>query len=304
MSEKLTSILHRSRLRMALSFSLLAALAACSHSRIRENHIYNGTLSEAHSVVNMVQSVKPGSVVLLGEEHTHIRHHKNQLEVIERLAEIYPHTPIYVAIEHFPYTAQTTLEAYQDHLINEDVFLNSVQMPLNFFEYYRDLVKSRAHARQVRGLAINLPKSITRKVGQSGIESLSAHERTLLPPQPTLGREAYLERTTEALQSLHPMDPTKLQNYLWAQSLWDDTMAWRIAMQLQAKPESIIVVAVGNFHVDYGGGLPDRLRRRGVNDILTVVQIPVRELSIGQKKSALLPHPKWGARAQYIWTTD
>jgi uncharacterized iron-regulated protein len=100
----------------------------------------------------------------------------------------------------------------------------------------------------------------------------------------------------------HITDPTKLENYFWSQSVWDETMAWRACEFQKTQAKGILVVIVGEFHVQYGGGLPERLRARGCAQVKTVSQVSTGGMSDSEKKSALEPHSKYGPRADWVWS--
>jgi uncharacterized iron-regulated protein len=73
-------------------------------------------------------------------------------------------------------------------------------------------------------------------------------------------------------------------------------MAWRALQHLDENPEDILVIIVGDFHVSYGGGLPDRLRARGAADVVTISQV--------LEKDEVKVHPKYGARADFVWVSE
>ena len=94
-----------------------------------------------------------------------------------------------------------------------------------------------------------------------GPAALSAEERRFLPPVWERGNARYFERFQEAMKD--HAEPEEIDNYFWAQSLWDDTMAWQALRAQTADPRGILVIIVGAFHVEFGGGLPFEIRRLG-----------------------------------------
>ena len=52
------------------------------------------------------------------------------------------------------------------------------------------------------------------------------------------------------------------ENFVAAQTLWDETMAMRAATYLESDPRHRLVVLAGGGHVDYADGIPDRVKRR------------------------------------------
>jgi uncharacterized iron-regulated protein len=89
-------------------------------------------------------------------------------------------------------------------------------------------------------------------------------------------------------------------NYFAAQSIWDDTMAWRAVEFLKLHPEQTLFIIVGEFHVQYGGGLPDRLRARGLKNVISLSLVNVDGMSADEEKVATEPTAD-GPRADFIW---
>jgi hypothetical protein len=65
--------------------------------------------------------------------------------------------------------------------------------------------------------------------------------------------------------------------------------------------DQVFVVIVGEFHAEFGHGLPARLSRQGVAQVKTVVQAEVADWTAAALAEAVAPDVKYGARADYIW---
>ncbi len=138
------------------------------------------------------------------------------------------------------------------------------------------------------------------KVAKSGLDSLTAEERRLLPPQFSLGRASYKNRFLSMMP--HLPSPDAGDRYFAAQSIWDDTMAWRAVDFITAHPNQVLVVVVGEFHAQYGGGLPDRIRARapGIR-VWTFSQINTTGLTKDEVRVEITPSPSEGPRGDYLW---
>jgi uncharacterized iron-regulated protein len=168
----------------------------------------------------------------------------------------------------------------------------------NAYDLYRDQVLFPAMACG-KTLALNIPGEIARKISKNGKDALNGADLDYLPPIWERGSPAYFSRFSEAMAG--HATPEQLENFFWAQSLWDDTMAWNIWRHRQTTTADALVVIVGEFHVEYGLGLPDRLKRYGVNQVRTMVQTEVEEWSEEDLAQAVANDAQYGARADYVW---
>ena len=139
-------------------------------------------------------------------------------------------------------------------------------------------------------------------MAKSGLGSLKTAERELLPSPLNRGSEFYFERFSEAVGGSHfPVE--KLENYFWAQSIWDDVMSWQALEFIKRNPNDTLVILVGDFHAAYGGGLPDILKRKGFHKVKVISQTIKSGLSDRQLIQEISPHPKYGPRADWVWVT-
>jgi hypothetical protein len=149
---------------------------------------------------------------------------------------------------------------------------------------------------------LNAPRKLTSFVSKFGLNALTEDLKTLMPPDFELGSDKYKQRFEQAIGGGgHFSDPEILNRYFAAQSIWDDTMAWNIQKIVSENPSAKLVVIVGEFHTQYGGGLGDRLKARGVQKVTTVSQVNTRDLSADQIQESIMPHPDYGPRADWIW---
>lgn len=241
----------------------------------------------------------PGEIVVLGEDHAtkngagepeQYIHHDNQLRLIEQLGAS-------VGMEFLTYTFQNSVDQFLAGSLPEADFLREVHWSSgNPFEFYRPQIVAPRGFTGATTVALNIPSEIAGKVAANGKDSLDSGERALLPPVWRRGNDAYFERFKEVMKE-HPLPPAELENYFWAQSLWDDTMAWRA---LQARASRPLVIIVGAFHVEFGGGLPYELRAQGAS-VKTVLQVAVDDWSAASLRAAIQPDPVYGARADFLW---
>jgi uncharacterized iron-regulated protein len=277
---------------------LLAAPAALA---ARAPGLYDGITGQAVSLERALAGVRPGHVVVVGEQHDLAGHHVNQLAVLLTLRAM--GLKVSVGFEFFYYPDQPWVDRYARGEIPEEEFLRAVRWGRIPFDWYRPLVLfPRDAGGHVR--ALNAPPVLTRALAQRGLAGLSGEERALLPPGFQPGSDRYFERFRVAMGQHGVMSEAVLRNYFLAQSAWDDTMAWQATEFMRVNPDQVLVIIVGDFHASYGGGLPDRLRARGLGDILVISQANRYGLSDEEARGLIVPDPQHGPRADFVWVTE
>jgi uncharacterized iron-regulated protein len=278
---------------------------SCAHatsSIISPNQLFDGLDGRQTSYESMIQTIPQGSIILLGEVHNLKDHHQNHMKFLKARFE---HTgrPVHVALEFLSYTFQNETDAYTQGQLNDEDFIQAVEFGKDFPWYRPKILFSKTTGG--RTLAINAPRALTRTISREGLAGLSLEQRELLPPDFTRGRSLYYDRFLEVMSGgAHPLPPAALERFFWAQSLWDDTMAWSILEWHKLNPDDDIVVIVGDFHAIYGGGLEDRLRARGASLVTSFSQVDIKNLTQAQRAQEIYPHSNYGKRADYIFTTS
>jgi len=262
--------------------------------------LYDGRTGQDISLQDALRNVGAGSVLVIGEEHDDRGHHDNELAVLQVLKS--RALRVSVGLEFLAYPDQTWVDRYVRGEVSEPEFLAAVRWGGTPFAWYRPLI---LFPRDAAGetVALNAPERLTRAIAQQGLDALSDEERSLLPPGFALGNALYFERFAREVQQHGRLTETAVSNYFAAQSAWDDTMAWRAVTFIAAHPDQVLVIIVGDFHVAYGGGLPDRLRARGVPAVWTISQVGIEGVGEGQVRSLLTPDPRYGPRADVVWLT-
>ncbi len=244
-----------------------------------------------------LSKVKPGSVVIIGENHGLKTHQTQQLAILQILN--YSGLKVSVGMEFFAYPDQPLVNRYRSGRLNEDDFLKAIGWGSLDFSYYRDQVAFPDRSNGGRTVALNAPRSLTGKIAKMGMGSLTPEELAILPPNFTVGRESYKTRFLENVP--HQMPAADMDRLFTAQSVWDDTMAWKAKEFLDKNPKQVLVIIVGEFHVQYGGGLPDRLKARGVSSVLTFSQVDTRNFNDEDLPQLIAPSSRDGVRADYLW---
>lgn len=277
-----------------------------SVSGLAANDFYNGKTLQKASLVDMIDSIRPGTVLVIGEMHNLQPVRDQQMMILQALRQ--RGLKISVGMEFFNYTDQALIQQYrQGHLAEAD-FLTAIQWGGYNFNLYKDQLLFPQANQNEFALGINLSRSITSVISKKGLAGLTTEQSSLLPPNFTIGRDSYRERFFAAMGYHGPVS-AMLENYFIAQSAWDDTMAWQSVEFLKSHQDHVFVIVVGEFHVQYGGGTPDRFRQRmqaeGLNHpIVTLSQIYTQGLTESEINEQLQPSPVEGARADFIWLSN
>jgi uncharacterized iron-regulated protein len=279
----------------ALSIGLFALICSNVVAVAGENELLDGTSLSPISIEAILQNVEKGSVLIISEQHDSAAHHQNQIQFLEKMSEL----KVSVGLEFFEWPYQGDVDRYVSGQLAENEFLAKIGWGALSFDFYRaQALFGPAHGGFT--VAINAPRSLTGRISKVGLSGLNEAERDLLPLNFQLGNQKYFERFEDVMAG--HVSPEALLRYFEAQSVWDDTMANQSARFLATHPEQRLVILVGDFHAQYGGGLPDRLRARNVR-VKVISQVPVSGMSEVERQAALGVHPKWGARAEYVWAT-
>jgi uncharacterized iron-regulated protein len=210
-------------------------------------------------------------VVFVGEAHTTYGHHLNQLEIIKRLHEA--DADIAIGMEFFQQPFQQYLDAYGKGDLSEKGMLAKTEYYERWVYDYRLYQPILNYAREhgIPLIALNLPKEITRKVAEEGIDALSEEQKAQIPADIDDSDEIYRTRMKEIFEQHPHRAEQDFERFLQVQLLWDEGMAKRAADYLISNPEKKMVVLAGIGHVANGYGIPDRVKRRAQVNGLTVL---------------------------------
>lgn len=265
---------------------------------IEADRIYVGSSLEPVTLKDLISHLHRGSVVIVSEYHGFAPHHDKQVNALEFIEESFPNSTS-VGMEFLEFPEQNIVDLFLSKTISEEQFLKDVKWGEPSFDFYR---RQTLFPQKTGGktIALNAPRSLTAKIAQKGLDSLTKEERVLLPPNFTLGSQKYFDRFKEIMGE--HVTPEQLERYFAAQSVWDETMAWSAEQYVVQNPNRILVIIVGDFHNAYYLGLPARLKARGVH-VLTISQSDLTDLTQEQAINDVGPNEKWGARADFVWTS-
>lgn len=249
------------------------------------------------SLTAVAAGIKPGQIVVMGENHGLKTAQQAQVELLKALRD--QGLKVSVGMEFFYYPDQQKVDAFRQNAMPEDVFLKDISWGQPAFDFYRDQVLFPRYDLGERTLALNAPRSLTSRVAKVGFGGLTAEEQKLLPPNFQLGRDTYKKRFLDMMP--HLPDAAAGERYFAAQSVWDDTMAWQATEYIAQNPDQVLVIVVGDFHAQYFGGLPDRIQARSGQKPVVFSYVNGEGLTAQELQEQVEPSTVYGPRGDYIW---
>jgi uncharacterized iron-regulated protein len=244
--------------------------------------VYRPDYQQAESISSVLQDFAQAEVIYLAETHDRSADHLAQLEILQALHRLRPNLTI--ALEMFQRPYQFAIDRYLAGDLSEAALQSQTQYQKRWgypWEFYAPILRF-AKEKMLPVMALNTPTEITRKVSRTGLDSLTLAERQWIPPKSAiiLQPETYRQRIRQIYDEIHQGKGRSgdFEKFFLAQVLWDETMAERIATTLQKHPDRLVVVLVGQGHVLYGDGIPDRVARRAGTE--GFLRRPLRQRSV------------------------
>lgn len=283
---------------------LTQGLVVFASESVEAFKIYHQGQSEI-SLEAALSEVQAGDILILGESHGNQVMPSQQVQVLQELRK--QGLKVSVGMEFFEKKDQALVDAMRSGQLSEEDFLNKIKWGSMPYSSYREQVLFPVYPTEYV-VALNAPRSLTSRISKVGIAGLTPEELELLPQGFQLGNSAYYRRFQQIMGEHVPEQA--LARYFEAQSVWDDFMATEAAAFVTRFPDQVLVIIVGEFHVQYGGGLPDRLRQRLQKNlaresrIRTFSLINLEGMSQDERDQTVRPSLVDGNRADWVWTSQ
>ncbi|NEP15574.1 MAG: ChaN family lipoprotein [Leptolyngbya sp. SIO4C1] len=269
--------------------------------------VQSGSLSEPVSEstaeiavpADILSAIAAARIVYLGETHTSAADHAAQLEIIQALHQRNPNLAI--GLEMFQRPFQPVLDRYAAGDISEAELLAQTEYETRWgypWELYAPIVRY-AKTHEIPLIALNAPAEITSQVAREGLSSLTDSDLRYIPPLAEIDTtDAAYRAFLSDILTVHsgPHGGFDLDNFFAAQVVWDETMAESLAEFAQANPETQVIALVGEGHIVYDFGIPNRVQRRLGDDLThySVILNPSEEaIAAGA-----------GSIADFFWVSD
>jgi uncharacterized iron-regulated protein len=243
----------------------------------------------AVSFAELLEDIETSRVIYVGEMHTNQDHHRIQKEVIQALFQKHPN--LAVGMEMFDHSYQDVLDQWSAGKLEKKEFLQKVHWYANWrynFSLYEDILEFIKEHR-LRLVGLNIPNYIPPRIREGGIHNLRDDEKDHLPQQMDMSNTAHRDYVQKVFESHrhHFRGDVEFENFYAAQSVWEDAMAEAIAENLN---NDVMVVLVGNGHIQFKYGIPDRAYKRTGAAFTTIYPA-----SVGSEVALDV--------ADYIWVT-
>ncbi len=227
-------------------------------------------------------------VVLLGEDHDNLEHHRWQLIVLAQLHAL--QEGLRLGFESFPRSAQAVLDRWVAGELTESRFLEQVRWdevwrydPAGYLPLFHF-----ARLYRIPMIALNVERALVTRVGQEGWHRIPGNAREGVgdpaPPAPDyvdLLAEIYTRHSrphekgevNDENDGKHmeriKADP-RFQRFVQGQLLWDRAMAEAIAIALRDGAPQVAAIA-GAGHLMGGYGIPHQLADLGIHDVAVLL---------------------------------
>ncbi len=233
----------------------------------------------------MIQEMKGGPLVYIGETHNSLPMHDIQLKVLQALYE--QDRNIAIGLEMFPVTSQDVLNKWSLGILSEEELIREGQWYINWnfnFGFYKKIFDF-AKANRIPIYGLNAPRELVTKIRMSGWEALKDEEKAIVPkPDLTHPEHRQLIRTIfESVEIPHQMKGAGLdmmfEGLYRSQTTWDFVMGYNALEALKKERKKMIVLA-GSGHLIYSLGINLRAYEKSRLPGKTVISVFVPK---GQK---------------------
>lgn len=220
-------------------------------------------------------------IVLLGEDHDNVQHHRWQLHTIAKLHALQPDMAI--GFESFPRRLQPVLDRWINNELTEKEFLKEVEWEniWNYdIKYYMPMFQfARMH--NIHIYAMNVERTLIKKVGQEGWANVPKEEREGVG-DPAPASKDYIDSLAGIFSQHMPHGSNGEQpafdtnepgfvRFTQSQQVWDRAMA-EIAHQAVRKDKHKLFVGVmGAGHIMQGFGIPHQLNDMGKHRVRSLL---------------------------------
>lgn len=237
----------------------------------------------------LLEQLDGADVILLGEQHDHAVGHAVQLAIVEDVMDQYPDSAL--ALEMLERDEQGLVDDFMEDVIDEDTFEKLTHSTNwgakdGWGAWYQPIIESVKERGGVV-IAANAPRRyvrLARTDGYERLDELSAERRVFVDYPDELSSGRYRQRFWEFafhneeeesaeeidVEVIDPDDP--MLPVFRSQQTWDATMAQSI-VNANPSQEQKVILLVGQFHVEYDGGIVQELRNRAPQLSVSVVSI-------------------------------
>jgi len=209
-------------------------------------------------------------VIYVGETHTNREHHLIQSRLIEALHGQRP--DLSVGMEMFDHRYDPVLARWSTGELDREAFIEKTHWYARCagwgfaFNLYAPIFET-IKAGGIRLVGLNVPFWIPSEITAGGLASLLPDERRLVAADVDTGNAAHRAYLESVFQENAHHQMQSFAFFYEAQCAWEDTMAESIARKLG---DGAMLVVIGNGHIQYKYGVPDRAYKRNPAPFRTI----------------------------------
>ena len=230
---------------------------------------------EELSGTEVISNAANQSVVLLGEAHANLEHHRWQLQMLASLHTRHP--DMVIGFEMFPRRVQEALDKWVASSLTVAEFLDAADWKHGWSidaKAYLPLFHF-ARMNKIPMVALNIDSQLRKEISLNGFDSLmeDKFEGITRPAEPS---DAYLEylmpiykkhnRNNKDKDEIRT-DDSDFQRFVRGQQVWDRAMAQALYSALNRSERPLVVGIMGAGHIRYGYGVPHQLMDLGIEDV-------------------------------------
>lgn len=265
--------LPRGVCRLMLALGMVSQAQATETCQLQGRWWQSGQAVTADAVLNLAAQ-RP--VVLLGERHDAMEHHRWQLHT---LAGLYAHeSDMVIGLEMLPREAQPVLEGWVAGELSEDAFLEQSDWQ-EVWGFDPELYWPILHFARLNRIplkALNITPALRQRMASEEVDHIPAEQRHGIPaPRPANDAyQTYLEEVFDQ-HAMGQENPDMLERFIQAQLSWDVAMAQGLADAAQGSALTVGLMGLG--HVVHGHGVAHQLEGLGIQDTFSLLPWELEE---------------------------
>ena len=230
-----------------------------------------GKISGTEVISNTINQ----SVVLLGEAHANLEHHRWQLQMLASLHTRHP--DMVIGFEMFPRRVQKALDKWVAGNLSVAEFLDAADWKHGWSidaKAYLPLFHF-ARMNKIPMVALNIDSRLRKEISLKGFDNL-LEDKLKGVTRPAEPSDAYLEylmliykkhdRNNKDKDEISTDDSDFLR-FVRGQQLWDRAMAQALYLALTRPGRPLVVGIMGAGHIRHGYGVPHQLMDLGIKDV-------------------------------------
>ena len=247
--------------------TILVIIIGCYKKVAGVDFVYSLKKEKLITFEEMINDVINSDIIVVGELHDVMEHHRFQLRVIKSIYE--REKDIAIAMEMFRADSQSELDRWVSKELNEEefkkVFKNNWKTG---WELYSDILFF-ARENKIPLIGLNIPSEVTRKVAQRGFASLTKEELKKLPEGVSCDISETYMNFVKKTHEFHS-GGREFVNFCEAQMLWDKSMAINTINYIKRNNVKKVILITGKGHA-WKHAIPEQIKKLSNHSISVII---------------------------------